>query len=528
MKKLIVLLLVLLMVPTVSAQDEQTTLRIGTVYILDTLNPTAGFYGYDRRPLWHDTLIEWGGGDTFAPAMAESWTVSDDGLEWDFKIREGLEFSDGTPITAEDVAWSLNWTVNNDISAVAASINGLESIEAVEDNTVRFVLTEPVTNMISAKLIFLWILPRQVWDGLSEDEITTFDGIESTLGSGPYKVTDFQEGEYLILEAVENHWRGEAPVERIIYQEYATEDALVQALLAGEIDLIENAVPFSGVAPIEDEVNITLSIANGFSFEELIINSSPDGTQPASLNDPIVREAIAQAIDKEQIATIAYLGYAEPANTFLMPTIGALYNSEIPNPAYDLDAANQILDDAGYVDADGDGIREYSDGSSLFYRLYTPDSEAYYARILDIISDDLASIGIGTDVQILSDETLIDLQPDYDNDLIYWGWNWDPDPDFALSVFTCAETEDYGWSDSGYCNEAYDALYDQQDSLATEAERQDVVWQMQQMIYDAKPYIPVVYVKEIGAYRNDHLSLPEDFAGRPIKWWLYNGFSLAE
>jgi peptide/nickel transport system substrate-binding protein len=277
---------------------------------------------------------------------------------------------------------------------------------------------------------------------------------------------------------------------------------------------------------MQEAPNVRVSIADDFKLEELIVNSSPDGTHPASLNDPAVRLAIAHAIDKQTISTVGYLGHATLANTVLPTAMGRFHNDQIADVPFDLGAANQALDDAGYKDTNGDGIREYSDGTPLQYRLYAPDSDAYYARIIEIISNDLKEIGIDAPPQTLSDDSLVALQVDYDNDLIYWGWNFDPDPGFALSIFTCAETEDGGWSDSGYCNADYDALYHQQSVTLDENARRDIIWQMQQKLFDDKPYIPVVYPQAISAYRSDRFRFADDVARLNTVWALFHDFSV--
>lgn len=519
-----ILLFSLIIGGAATAQDEPTTLRIGTTYMIDTLNPTNGFYGYTVRPLWYDTLVTWGGGDNFEPSLAESWSVSEDGLTWTFNLREGVTFSDGTPLTANEAAWNINWIIENEIPSMIGYMTNVESAEAVDDTTLQINVSAPVPDMISAKLLYVWMLPPSVWADLSADEIAELSGLETTVGSGPYRLTEYQEGEFMVMEANPDYWRGTPPVERIIYQEYATEDALVQALLAGEIDVVLT-VPGSGAQPLIDAENIATSVGNDVRLEELIINSSPEGTQPASLNDPVVRLAIAHAIDKVGIANVGYFGYAEPAITVIPSAMGA-FQPDVVDVPYDLDEANRILDEAGYVDTDGDGIREYSDGTPLLYRLNAPDSDAFYARVIELIAADLNAIGIGTDVAVMSDESLIDLQIDYDNDLIYWGWALDPDPSFLLNIFTCAETVDGGWSDSGYCNEEYDALFEAQGAAASEEERLEIIHQMAAMLFEDRPYIAVVYPQTISAYRSDAFTFAENLATQPLYWALYNGFAV--
>ncbi|MFN8563010.1 MAG: ABC transporter substrate-binding protein [Anaerolineae bacterium] len=514
-----------MLVSSVSAQSEPTTLRIGRTYVIDTLNPASSYFSYQMRALWYDTLIQFVGGDRVAPGLAESWSVSDDGLTWTFKIRPGVTFADGTPLTAVEAAWSLNWTIENQLPTLITYLNNVTSAEAPDPTTLLIHVSQPVPDMISAKLLYVWMLPPSVWADKTGDDITTYNELDAAMGSGPYHLTDYQEGEYTIMEANPNYWGGKPPVDKIIYQQYATEDALVQALLAGDLDFILE-VPTSGVATLENEPNITLSIEDDFYLEELIINSSPDGTQPASLKDPQVRLAIAHAIDKQQIINVGYFGFAIPANSVLPAANGRFHNDQIPDIPYDLDEANRILDEAGYVDTNGDGIREYSDGTPLEYRFYTSESYAYYARIVEIIADDLAKIGISAPPQVLSDDNLIALQVDYDSDLMYWGWYFDPDPGSTMSIFICAETVDGGWSDSGYCNPEYDRLYQEQTVTTDEEARRQIIWQMQQMIADDKPYIPVVYQKAISAFRSDRFQFPSDVARLSTKYALFNGFAV--
>ncbi|MCA9915076.1 MAG: ABC transporter substrate-binding protein, partial [Anaerolineae bacterium] len=235
-KPFVILFILALLLPVAAgAQDQPTTLRVGTTYIMDTINPANGFYGYNIRPLWQDTLVEWAGGQNFEPGLAENWSVSDDGLVWQFKIREGVTYSDGAPLTANEVAWSLNWVIDNEIPSMISYLSNIETVEALDPTTLQMTLGAPVPDMISAKLLFVWIVAPQVWENISGDDITTYSEYDAVLGSGPYMLTDFQEGEYMIMDANPNYWGGKPPVDRIIYQEYANDDAMIQALLAGEI-----------------------------------------------------------------------------------------------------------------------------------------------------------------------------------------------------------------------------------------------------------------------------------------------------
>lgn len=483
-------------------EGEPFTLNIGTDYIWDTANPAIGWYNYALRYLLYDTLVEEAGIANFVPGLAESWEVSDDGLVWTFKIREGVTFHDGTPLNAEEVAWSLNWTIENEIETFAFYLVNFSEIVALDDTTLQVTLSEPVGNM-EYLLMYVWILPRSVWEGMTYDEILEFEDLSAGIGTGPYKLVDWVEGEYLTLEANKDYWRGAPAFDRVVWREYATADAVVQALLAGEVDVTSSDVNINtAIQTLEQEENIEVPIMESTVIDELIINSHENGTQPASLNDPTVRLAIAYGIDKQQIVNVAYLGYAEPASVIIPRSMGDWHNSDVQDIPFDPVEGNRILDEAGFLDSDGDGIREYSDGTPLEYRFYASDS-AGNTRIMEIIADGLSQMGISAPPQPMDEDSLIALYPAFDFDLIYWGWGLDPDPDFAMLIFTCDQREEGGWNDSGYCNEDFEEMYLEQAITVDHEARRQIIWEMEEKLFEERPYIVLTYYKTVQAYRSD-------------------------
>lgn len=485
--------------------EEPVVLRVGTTYIWDTANPAFGWYNYTLRYLLYDTLVEEAGISDFVPGLAEEWTYSEDGLVWTFKIREGVTFHDGTPCTAEDVAWSLNWTIENEIETFSFYLVNFEEIVALDETTLQVTLSEPVGNM-EYLLMYVWILPQSVWGDMTYDEIMEFEDLAAGTGTGPYKLVEWVEGEYLILEVNEDYWRGAPAIDQVIWQEFATEDAAVQALIAGEIDVIAaDTIPTTAVETLEETENIEVAVMESTAIDELIINSHEDGTQPESLWDPAVRRAIAYAIDKAQIVNVAYLGYADAATTVVPRSLGDWHNSDIEDVHFDPEEAGRILEEAGYVDSDDDGIREDADGNPLEYRLYATEG-ASNARILEIISDGLEQAGISAPPTLMDEDSLIGLYPDFDFDLVYWGWGLDPDPDFAMLIFTCDQREEGGWSDSGYCDEEFEEMYREQAVTVDHEARRQIIWEMQEKLFEDRPYIVLTYAKTIQAYRSDRFT----------------------
>ncbi|MGC9335764.1 MAG: ABC transporter substrate-binding protein [Anaerolineae bacterium] len=492
--------------PTEAPPPESTepvTLRVGTTYIWDTANPAIGWYNYALRYLLYDTLVEEAGISNFVPGLAEDWSVSDDGLVWTFKIREGVTFHDGTPCTAEDVAWSLNWTIENEIETFSFYLVNFSEIVALDPTTLQVTLSDPVGNM-EYLLMYVWILPRSVWEGMTYDDILEFEDLSAGIGTGPYKLVEWVESEYLILEANEDYWQGAPAIDRVVWQEFGTEDAIVQALLAGEIDVVYE-LPRTAIATIEGEEDVALAVMPSTVIDELIINSHEEGSQPASLNDPAVRLAIAHAIDKQQIVNVAFLGYAEPASVIIPTSMGDWHNSDVQDVPFDIAEGNRILEEAGYIDSDNDGVREDADGNPLEYRLYAED-DATETRILEIISDGLAQIGISAPPTPMDEDSLIGLYPDFDFDMILWGWGLDPDPDFAMLIFTCDQREEGGWNDSGYCDEEFEAMYLEQAITVDHEARRELIWAMQEKLFEDRPYIMLDYEEWVQAYRSDRFT----------------------
>jgi peptide/nickel transport system substrate-binding protein len=501
------------------AEAEPVTLRVGSTTIWDAINPATGWESYTLRYLFHDGLIEWAELQSFEPGLAESWEVSEDGLVWTFKIREGVTFHDGTPMTAEDVAWSMNLLMEGLIGPLEIYVTGFEEVVALDPTTVQITLSEPTALMETARLHYAWILPRSVWEGMTEDEIMEFEDPAAVIGTGPYKLLEYVEDEYMIMEANEDYYRGKPVIDRIVIQQYATEDAMVQALLAGEVDMI-NEVPYTAVQPLQEAENVEVAIMDSLSLDDLVINSHANGTQPESLNDPAVRLAMEYAIDKQEIIDVGYAGYGEVASSILVPVMGDWVSPNIQPIPLDPAEANRILDEAGYEDSDGDGIREDSDGNPLEYRLYAEELGSA-ARILEIISGNLAEIGISAPPTLMDGDSLYDLlEPDWDFDMILWGWGWDPDPDFAVFCFTCDSIADY-LSDCGYCNEEYDEIYYEQGVTLDPEERKQLIWEAQEILFEDRPYINLVYPPTIQAYRSDRFTFT-DFAGGELlnKWNL--------
>ena len=251
---------------------------------------------------------------------------------------------------------------------------------------------------------------------------------------------------------------------------------------------------------------------HGRYFNELIINTVSPDNDPAptgnpALADPAVRLAIAHSINKQDIVDIVLQGLGTPADTIVPPTLGGgfWHNPNIKDIEFNTDEANRVLEDADYV-LGNDGVRAKGD-IRLEFRLQFPADNSVYPRIADMMADWFDQAGMkATPEAVDSDSLIAATTPAGDYDLVIWGWGPDPDPDFILSVMTTDQFVEGGWSDSGYHNPEYDQLYLDQQQVVDKTERQQIIWKMQEMVFNDRPYITLYYEDLLQAYRSDRFT----------------------
>jgi peptide/nickel transport system substrate-binding protein len=216
--------------------------------------------------------------------------------------------------------------------------------------------------------------------------------------------------------------------------------------------------------------------------------------------DPQFRLAVEYAIDRDVIVERVKLGHATPGSTVIMQP---KWHHDPPDViTYDPDEANRILDEAGYADTDNDGIREMPGGGEplemrFIVRTENPDSITAGEFIAEWLSD----VGIATNTEAVNDSKLTDIWYANDYDMYIWGWGVEPDPNFQLSTYTTSQCGI--WSDTCYSNPEYDQLFQEQQRAASLEDRQAIVDQMQQILYDDRPEIVLWYENYLQAYRSD-------------------------
>jgi peptide/nickel transport system substrate-binding protein len=505
---------------------DKPTFTIGWTGAVDSFNPFNGIVAesYEMWALMYDYIIGWSDKD-MSPSkeggLADDWTTSPDGLTWTFDIRTGVKWSDGVPLTAHDIAYTLNRILDGGPEAITwgSYLKSVDKVTAPNDTTVVLNLSKPNAVL---PLLPMPIIPEHIWKNVSEDDVKTYanepaDG-KPVVGSGPFELVEGKaDGDTYRFQANPDYWGGEPNVSEVDYRVFRSQDTLVQALQAGEIDFAEGVTPLQ-IDKLKGDGNITTVLGDSPSFDEIAFNTGSvdttkcDGTDcppmgdpdPAVL-DPKFRFALNFAIDRQQLIDKVYQGAGLPGTTVIPPAYPQWqWKSDDPNAfAYDPDKAKQLLEDAGYK-AGSDGMRTEVDGSPLKLQLYARTDSETSIGTMNFFKEWLKDVGVDSEIVSATSNKVTNIILDGTYDIFQWGWYVEPDPDSVLSYFTCAQRG--GWSDSWYCDPRYDELYQAQHSETDLAKRQKDVLEMQQMLYDDAPYLVTAYSAIGEAYRSDRFT----------------------
>ena len=467
---LLLLVLVVLAVAPVAAASESaspaadaTTFRVGWLLEPDNLNPFIGLLGQDYE-IWHlnyDFLVGFDAKDLSPkPELAESWEVSEDGKTWTFKVRQGVKWQDGEPLTAKDVAFTFNYIVDNNLQTLAIYTGGITGATAVDDATVEITTDEPKSNMLA---MVVPIIPEHIWSKVSGEEATTsYQNKPPIIGSGPFQVVEWSKGKYIRLEANKDYWGGAPKIDELLFENYKSADTMTADLKQGAIDAAVE-LPQTQYPSLKSTAGVTGLKGTHWRFNELGFNcyDSPDSMGNPVLLDEKFRSALNWAIDREKIVDVAFFGQADAGSTLIVP-----YSDYHWEPAadqaytYDPEEAKTQLDLAGYEDTDGDGFRETKDGKPLSLRLLVTNDSPENQMAAKLIAGWFEDVGIDINLKIVDAGVLLDAQYNYkgdtyapDYDMYIWFWTYDVDPEMMLGVPTPQQIE--GWNDTLWTDPEY-------------------------------------------------------------------------
>lgn len=523
------LILMTLGVQATAAPTETTPpqriLTVGIVNDIDSLNPFVGYVveAYEVWGLMYDSLTGYGQKDFAAvPGLAEKWSTSADGKTWTYTIRSGVTWSDGTPLTARDAAYTFNRIINGTAEKTNYGnyVANIIKAEAPNDTTLVLTTDQPTPTMLH---LAVPILPEHIWKQISAEQVSTYKNsptdVVKPVGSGPYILKERKVGQYVRLVANTSYWAGAPHMDELIFRVYSSPEALAQALKKGEID-IADSLEANVFDSLKGQPGITTLKSKYSGFNEIafnvgaaLVDGTPIGDGHPALKDKAVRSALAHAVDLDTILKRAIGGYGEVA-TGVVPSMYSTFHYQ-PETRYDFDIAkaNQMLDAAGYRRG-ADGIRRMPDGTRpLSFRFFARAESKPSQTTMDYVKEWFSQVGVQIIPKTISEDQLTEAVTTGDFDLFEWGWVVEPDPDFQLSVFTCAQRStkeggevQAGLSDGFYCNPQYDALYTKQKTQIDVTDRAATVKAAQKLLYDDVPYLLEYYYDNLQAYRSDKIA----------------------
>ncbi len=521
---LVAVLAVLFVAVTPAEAQEKKVLRIGWEQDPQTLSP---FTDQDEESyrIWainYDLLVNFSPDNLGpAPGIAESWEVSDDKKTVTFKLVEGAKWSDGEPLTSEDVKYSLDVLGGNGLLFTSYTEN-INSVEAPDPQTIVVKMKKPDTRIVGG--MFVYVLPKHIWGEQTVKQLMgSYRPTMPLVGSGPYVVTEFDSNRLVRMERNPN-FRGPKPkFDELQWVKYGSADAVERALTLGEVDMITEVQP-STFERLGKTANIEAVKAPSPSFTELAFNLCPRDICPdakfnPAVQDVVVRQAIGFAVDRARVNEIGSRGTAFPGHGLLPTYYKEFYTEPADDYPYDPDRAKEMLDAAGYVPGDG-GIRAKGD-SKLSFDLFVRSESQDNIQSARLVKEMAAEVGVEFKVQVVSVDKLTELTvrevdgkmaPDFDT--FIWGWGGDPyDPGILLNLLTTKAIG--GSSDSFYSNPEYDRLYEQQSGEFDTEARKEIVEQMIALSQRDLPYLVLTIDPYLQAYRTDRVSGVERSCPKP-------------
>lgn len=383
-------------VKTNESQEKKSEVTIGFSSEGDSFDPCTGF-GYTGSPLYSN-LVKVNGDDQLENDLATDYTVSDDALTWTFQIRDDVKFTNGDALKASDVAFTFNTAKEK---ATYMDLTMMESCTAKDDTTVEFKLTKPCVTFIYT-VAQMGIVPEKAYSdkfGMSADQI---------IGSGPYKMVQWDKGQQFILEANEDYYGDKPEIERAVFL-IQEEDARFVAAKAGEVDI---ALISATLATTEIE-GMHVEKVESVDNRGITLPTVPDEGKKTEDGykignnitcDVNVRKALCYGVDRQQIIDEALNGLAKPAYS---ECDGMPWWNEEDVIETDVDYAKELLEQSGWKDTDGDGIREKDGNKLAFHLMYFAGDSMRQAVAMSVANQAKENLGFDITVEGVSEDDTI-------------------------------------------------------------------------------------------------------------------------
>jgi peptide/nickel transport system substrate-binding protein len=492
-------LVLLLTVPT---SGQTASLRMAIPQSEGALNPytyVTGL-GWNLMTLVYEPLFTPDANNIPRPWLVRRYTTSRDGKTWSFTLHPNIKWHDGRPFAADDVKFTYEYVRRHTHSRWTPQVRNIESIETAGPGALTIKLVAASSGFLAQPLADLPILPRHIWENVTEPR-----RFNNVVGSGPYQIAEIKEGQFYRLVANDGYFGGRPKVRELVLPIVRNDSVAFTALRAAEIDTYVRPVAPELVAEFEKASGIKLARGAGYVSTILQFN-----LEHPILREVKLRQAIANAINTRLMVRLLLLGYGVVGSPGYIHPDSPFYNPEVTFTASKAKAV-QLLNEAGYVDRDRDGIRDAPDGTPLRFTLLTLAGNPIRVRGADLIRTWLRDVGIEVRVLVQEDASIIaQVWPDFDVckgrkfDMAVFGWS-------AIVMNRTTNLRDLFHSDcrfgtiniGGYRNPVVDQLGTDLAAAVDVAKQKRILFDMQKVIALDVPVHVLFYQDGIYAYRTD-------------------------
>ena len=476
---------------------ESINVYIGGSIFDSSMDPVKGFmsYGY---PFVNEALIQADTNSEYVADLATDWEVSEDALTYTFNLREGVTFSDGTPFTAEDVVFTYEEVQKNQANNENVDLTKLKSVEADGDYKVIFTLNECYSPFLDT-VAMLQIVPSDSYNS------ETFD--TAPIGTGAYKVAQYDTNQQIILQINDSYWGGTPDIEQVNIISMDQDTAYSNAV-SGQLDVvmvgstyINETIDSMTLHKLEtmDVRNVSLPTLTEQVMKDSQGNEYNVGNNVTS--DIAVRKALSIGINRQEIIDNAFNGEGKPAVNF---TDNLPWASTDDYEDNQVDEAKKILEDAGWTDADGDGIREKGDLKCSF-DLIAPGNDEDRYKLATALAENAKNLGIEINVRNESWDVAV---VEENTTPIVWGWG-QFSPTVIYSTYDSEMFLEAQYANvTGYTNADCDAAIEKAFAASNQADA-NAAWKEAQTIGDSEyPYLYLVNI-EHSYFVKDNLDISE-------------------
>ncbi|HVL99854.1 MAG TPA: ABC transporter substrate-binding protein [Egibacteraceae bacterium] len=522
---LLVSSLLLALSPTAST-EETSRVTIGLNGFENNITPFTHSFGafpntHDLVHLVYDSLFWSQARDDPEPWLAESAEPSEDYTTWTVSLRDDVTWHDGTPFTADDVQFSMEYYVEHeaDSGRYAHHVGDMplyEDSEIIDDHTIRLDFAHPAGQFRIMPGADLPILPRHQWEDVAEPGAFTE---ELPVGTGPYRVAEIVSDQQYRFEANDDYFQGRPLVDELVMPIIQEPAAAFAALQTGDVDYVSQNVPTELIEAFDRADDIEVLRGTIFQSIQLYFN-----TPREPLDDPQLRKAIALAIDREEIVETVLLGNGEPGrDSYMHPESPWAIDEEIRQ--FDPDQARDLLDEAGYDQMNGDGIRLTPDGDPLAFTVLVSSFDPQGIRTSQIVAEQVSEVGIDLEVEALDPATIGQRRrapepgQEADFDIRVGGLEAHAhvDPDALYYFFHTPGERGFGETQTSYANPEFDEIVVRAGESGDLDERRELLAEAQRILAEDVPMIVVMYPDGIWAHRTDgYAGWIADFGHSPL------------